>query len=406
MKLKFFSLCFSLCIMLAISLLFSCNKSRIKQNSSSDKTAISEKIEAWLNVTPGFSNYQTVIVEGKEINLLQTIEWEKSKYYVESKTNIIPVRIETTNGKLPVFKYIVTIMNDAGNVIECNYYNLLTENITSKATEEKIITPDLFKFRKIPENFTGAIIKYDLQNKMLLSRHYDLGVSTNKIDKVVTIKNKSLSLPENLAPLDPGCNYEMIDWYWQTWVNGILVYEEYVGSSIVIVCEGGGGGGNGGGNSGPCNMTLAQAQEQLNGITFERYLMSSCTPPMPPPQELTSWPITSPRSCSTGVVTLHFFGNISASYTAFFSGAIKKAGPNVPWKWETFQYNTTNLTDGSIPPCLSQEKTVTANCVISQDKLYANVQVSYNFVTKVFCLWGWHPGSPYNGSFTQTFEAN
>ena len=83
MKLKFFSLCFSLCIMLAVSLLFSCNKSRIKQNSSSDKTAISEKIEAWLNVTPGFSNYQTVIVEGKEINLLQTIEWEKSKYYVE-----------------------------------------------------------------------------------------------------------------------------------------------------------------------------------------------------------------------------------------------------------------------------------------------------------------------------------
>ena len=150
MKLKFFSLCFSLCIMLAVSLLFGCNISRIKQNSSSDKTAISEKIEAWLNVTPGFSNYQTVIVEGKEINLLQTIEWEKSKYYVESKTNIIPVRIETTNGKLPVFKYIVTIMDDAGNVVECNYYNLLTENITSKATKKKIFFLTLKKYMNFP----------------------------------------------------------------------------------------------------------------------------------------------------------------------------------------------------------------------------------------------------------------
>jgi hypothetical protein len=400
MKLKFLSQCF----MLAIALLFSCKKNE-KEKFSDHKKAISEKIESWLSTNPGFSNNQTVMVEGKEIKLAQTIEWERSAYFAETQTNIIPVRIESANGKLPIFKYIVTILDDAGNIIECNYYNLFTKNMASESSEQTIITPDLFSFKKIPENFTGAIIKYDLQNKMLLSRHYDSGIATNETDNVLTIKNTNRPLDENIAPPDPNCYFITIDWYWQTWVNGVLVYEQYIGSSTYLFCEGGGGGGNNGGNSGPCNFTLAQAQAELNAITYERNLISSCSPPIYPPQ-FTSYPITSPRSCSTGVVTLHFFAGITASYTAFFTGAIQKDGANIPWKWNTFQYNTTNLTDGTIPICFGVDKNVTANCVISGDRLYANAHVSFNFIAKVLCLSGWTPAPPYTGSFNQIFEAN
>lgn len=406
MKLKFFSLGIGLCFMLTVSTLFSCKKSEMKTDDFSLKHAASQKIETWLSQSPGFNNYQIVNADGKEYKLFQAMDWKRAKYFAESKTHILPVRFDKSHGELPVFKYLVTVMNDAGNIIECNYYHLITQHMASAYPDEEIITPELFRFNKIPDNFTGAIIKYDLQNKMLLSRHYDSGVATNKTDKVTAVKNAKRSLPQNIVPPDEGCYYETIDWFWQVWVNGILVYEEYVGTSVILICEGGGGGGGGGGNNGPCTMTQAQAQQQLSAITCERFINFNCTPPiMPPPQNFTNWPVVSPRTCSTGVATLHFFAGITVDYTAYFIGTVQKDGPSLPWKWKTFQYSNTTLTNGSIPICFGIDKSITANCAISGDKLNAYAQISYSFVAKILCLSGWTPSPPFTGSFTETFDA-
>ncbi len=395
---------FTLCLALIIALVYGCKKNDTKESFSNIPQTGNEKIKAWLETQPGFVNYQEVLVDGKSIKVPEKIDWENSKYFSESKTNITPVVIESVNENLPTLKYLVTIMDAEGDVVSGNYYTVLADKKTSASSQSKMVTPELFNMQKTPTDFTGAINKYDLENKILMSKHFDLGVPANKTDVLAVKKSKSQIPIENYEELPEGCSYITIEWYYQVWENGVLIYEEYIGSSTIVVCEGGNNGG-GGGSGGPCNMTVAEAQQQLNAITIERFYSSQCTAPIIPSQ-FTTWPIISPRTCSTGVATLHFFGGYYASYTAFFNGSIKKEGPNEPWKWLTFGYNTTTLTNGGIPPCFTLDKSVAVNPTISQDKLTAYAQVNYTFTAKVFCLNGWQPSPPLNGAFTQNFDSN
>lgn len=55
-------------------------------------------------------------------------------------------------------------------------------------SSEVIITPELFNSKTVPENFKGAIIKYDLNNNKVLSKHYEGGVLTGKDDNLVVRK--------------------------------------------------------------------------------------------------------------------------------------------------------------------------------------------------------------------------
>jgi hypothetical protein len=45
------------------------------------------------------------------------------------------------------------------------------------------------------------------------------------------------------APVPSNCDVVVVDWYWQTWENGVLVSEEYLFSTNELSCEGGAGGG-------------------------------------------------------------------------------------------------------------------------------------------------------------------
>lgn len=396
-----------LCCLLATVMLVSCKKSATTEQFTNYPQTLEKKIKTWLGAGSGFRNYQVITAEGKEMILWQNIEWKKMKYFSANQTVILPVTIESGTEKLPLFKYLVIVMDNAGKIVKGNFYDLLTQDMASIPVDEQMIVPELFHHKQVPAYFTGSLIMYDVQNKLLSSVHYESGKMTVKTATVSARQNKTQPTVQNTAPLDPGCSYVIIDWFWQVWINGVLVYEEYFGTSAIVVCDGGGGGGGTSGDeNGVCNMTQAEGRQLLNGMTYERYMISACTPPVNPPQEFTNWPKVSPRSCSTGVVKLHFFGNFYVTYMALFTGIIKKTGQNVPWKWQEFQYRNTVITEGGIPPCIDVQKTITANTAISGDGLYGIAVVNYSFTTRVLCLFNWEPSSPYTSSFTQSFEAN
>lgn len=392
-----------------ITTLFGCKREALTNEPVVQQNSISEKVKAWFEKQPKAPNYRQVLFESKTINLPEEIAWMRSKYNAEAKINITPINIKSVDRNLPAFKYLVTNTDEGGGVLGGYYYTILSNKKTLDQLENEDVPLMMINLEQIPKNFTGTIIKQDLNNTIIWSKHYEQGTIVGKADKIEARKSKDQTSIGNYAPLEEGCNYVTIEWYWQTWQNGVLIYEEYVGSSIVVVCEGTGGGGGGGGViiPGPCSFTLAEAQQQLNAITIERNYQGECSTPIGEGvSQFSNWPKLSPKNCSTGLVTLHFFGGYYVSYACLFTGTVKKDGPNVPWKWQTFAYNSTVLTGGGIPPCFEQTKSVVANPVISQDGLTVGVAINYTITTKILCLFGWQPSAPYTGSFVHTFNAN
>jgi hypothetical protein len=71
--------------------------------------------------------------------------------------------------------------------------------------------------------------------------------STNKYTgNHLAVRQSSQKLHGRDAPLDDGCEWVVIEWYWQTWVNGILISEVYLFSTSEALCEPGAGGNNSG----------------------------------------------------------------------------------------------------------------------------------------------------------------
>ncbi|HMU11358.1 MAG TPA: hypothetical protein PKC54_15200 [Ferruginibacter sp.] len=249
-------------VILSLVILFAaCKKQELQKENGALISAASRNAKSWLESQTTSAGHQNFLMDQKLIEVPQKILWHETKEFPGTRTSITPVSFTSVAGTLPVSKYLVTETDDAGRVQRGDYYFVLTEKKGQSPPPELVITPELFNSKTVPEDFKGAIIKYDLNNNKVLSKHYEGGVLTGKDDNLVVRKSKNQVPVENTAPLPEGCSYITIDWYWQTWVNGVLVYEEYLYSSNVMYCEGGGnGGGSGGGDP------AALCNQQFNAL--------------------------------------------------------------------------------------------------------------------------------------------
>lgn len=227
-----------------ITMLFSCKKINKEEVALKGPENIAEKVKAWAENQITAISFQKFLFEGNVIDIPQKLLWDETTYFADTKTNITKINIESVNGNLPTHKYLVTEMDEAGKINKGNYYVILSEDKRGSIFEN--ITPEILDLKNIPGDFRGAIIKYDLNNNVISTNHYDGGVITDKTDKIILKKSKKQIPVENFVEIREGCGYVTIDWYWQTWINGVLVNEEYVGSSNIIVCDGSGGSGGGG----------------------------------------------------------------------------------------------------------------------------------------------------------------
>lgn len=244
-----------------------CKKQDLQDQNTAQQNSVLQTIKTWLETQAVVSGSQKFLLDGKLIDIPQKILWSKTIAYSQEKINITPVSFGSVTGDLPVNKYLVTEIDAKGSVRSGSYYVLLTNKKETSGMED-IPAPDLLNAKSVPEDFNGAIIKYDLNNNILSAKHYSSGILSDKTDKIEIRKSKNQVPVENTAPLPEGCSYVTIDWYWQVWVNGILVYEQYLYSSSVVYCEGGGGGGGGGGNGPTCeelNTTFVNQGNSLSG---------------------------------------------------------------------------------------------------------------------------------------------
>ncbi|MEO6540483.1 MAG: hypothetical protein ABIN74_05820 [Ferruginibacter sp.] len=371
---------------LFITTFFSCKKNDLikEQNPPANQSSI-QKIKTW------YDNLSTINTAN-----VGTPNWEKLRYSTKYKSYIIPINIDAHDfsTKASVYKYLVVNENDKGEINRVSYVSVLIDQTKSNAFTQADITPELLSFNAVPGNFNGAVLQYDIENKPILAAHYEDGklvlAKVDKcVDKPVTVNNY---YPEECED-GPQC----IAWYWQTYVNGVLWYEEYLFTTCT--CNGGGGGGGGGGGNG-CNMTGPQADQALSSIssaqtyfiTYEDGNITTDQYGVKRKAKNSHWEF----------LKLTILPGYTPEYSANFTGRVIQQNNTAPWKWEEFQFSNTAISGGSEPPCFEVHLNMTVSTAIAGNKLSATAQLSGNAIVSVSCLMGTRAGQ-YNVS-TMTYN--
>ncbi len=232
--------------LLSLFLLTSCKKQDLKEENQSVTASSFQHAKRWLEKQAPSPVYHKILLDGKTVKMPQQVLWEKTISFENEAAGITPVIVKSVNGDMPVHKFLLMEYDPAGNIRSANYYIVLADKTALNPVSLPEVTPAFLTSPTNGRNFKGAVLKYDLNDNLLSSRHYNPVFSATQTDKMVFRKNKGQAPVESTMPLDEGCSYVTVDWYWQTWENGVLVSEEYLFSSTVIYCEATGGGGSGG----------------------------------------------------------------------------------------------------------------------------------------------------------------
>jgi hypothetical protein len=257
---------------LIITIVSGCKKENLSSGKGTNELGlISQTAKAWFE-----SQGTNIKNSGLQILGNGEPDWNSTAYYPNENIYITHIKLKDQS---IANKYLVEKADKSGKITNANYYIVLTKNKT--ANPEKIIEIYLFGKDQMPENFSGALLEYDLNNNVVFNSHYKNGKQENKTDKLVHKSNGSKENKES-GYVDPNeCQGEWIciEWYWQIWVNGELVYEEYLYTTCGCSGVGGGGGGGGGQN---CNPALVSPEE----IEYNNYVL------MQPGSQITSTTVT------------------------------------------------------------------------------------------------------------------
>jgi hypothetical protein len=215
--------------------LFSCKKESTDQ-SVAVNTETQQKLQQWLKSQNKSTGTASLPALGTN-----KPEWQQTKY--AANTYIAPIQL---SGSKMALKYFVAKADEDGNIKNGGYYVILSKTATKPIEAENIILENTAS-----TNFTGSVLEYDMNNKLIKALHYAGGkLSTTEKDNIFykpstkkDDRNANVNRADECAEQEQFC----IDWYWQTFENGILVEEQYLYTTCY--CQNSGGGGTGGGSS-------------------------------------------------------------------------------------------------------------------------------------------------------------
>ncbi len=358
---------------------FGCKKQDLINESSLIENSISGKVRSWLESQPAFVNYQKVKAGNMVIDVPEKIEWEKSEYFAHSNTIITPVNVGNAKKGQSGYKFLAAELYETGNIKKANYYNVLIDRNETDLPVNSFITPELVKLKKIPAEFTGSIIQYDILNTEIFSMYYHKGVLNNKTGKVVAKSSMTAGLrngvkddaepgPEN-PPLPEGCSYVSIDWYWQVYVNGVLVYEEYLYTSTVVVCEGGNEPGGGGGSP--------TCEQQNENFINQGVAVSGLVYTLPGGHNGTIWI----RNYNWPIFTAATWGLLS-----YEKGTLVKVHYQNFERWEFQSFEHIRITEvGTVFGGTRTYEDLGATINITPPRTSAWVQIDFKVKSKVLC---------------------
>lgn len=208
-------------------------------------------------------------------------QWNRASRFAADHQLIVPVElgISQNSAVKKASRFLVMDENANGDISSGHYVFVLGSENNRPGMD-----PALLSGKRSPEHFTGALIRYNLDGSFISSNHYEDGNPTGKQDKIVKRQGKPDPGTQNIVPVDGDCHTETIDWYWQVYVNGVLVYEEYLFSSTEIICEGGGGGPSQG------QACAEEANNFLNQGHVESTIVSMTTETSPDSLRYTAYP--------------------------------------------------------------------------------------------------------------------
>lgn len=226
-------------------LLMGCKRESLNHEPVAQEPGMGEKVKAWYEARPASQTTGKVKSISRSDRYFSEPDWSTTRYYPASQLFISPVKFDpqktavNSNQK----KFLVTTGNSDGIISSGKYIYLLTKKAEGPAPAfVQNAEPAFLMQQKIPAGFSGAVFEYDLDNNFISGRYYEHGKQTDNITRL-SYKSGSTGNGSNYA--DPNCEGVVIcvEWYWQTWVNGVLVYEEYLYTTCECMEQGGGGGG-------------------------------------------------------------------------------------------------------------------------------------------------------------------
>ena len=248
----------ALLAMLVFLTAIGCKREATISESGIQGGVISEKVKSWFESKPTpFANSAGKTITESDLSISRPAR-EKTRFYPNENIYITPIALasKTIDEKSSVHKYLLASGQANGEISGGSYFYVMADKKDEALnTRAQNLTPDFFSLEQIPTTFSGAILQYDLKNNIIFGKHYEEGKPVNRTDKL-SYKKSEPGSNSNFANPDE-CGGEgtqvCIDWYWQTWVNGVLVYEEYLYTTCSCVGTGGGGGGG----NGPTTAQLA-----------------------------------------------------------------------------------------------------------------------------------------------------
>lgn len=241
-------------------LFFSCKRESLTSEPILQQSAISEKLKAWYEAKPGSlpSNSEKTISQSDR--KISKPDWAQTRYYPAEQLYITPVAIsgQTTSGKNILHKYLVARGAPDGPISSASYKYIITQKDAGPVSPLTANpTPAFLNAEQVPPEFKGAIFEYDMNNALVSGMYFEDGHMSNKSTKL-NFKAAGVNTTPNFA--DPNeCQGQVVcvEWFWQTWANGVLINEEYLYTTCE--CWGAGGGGGGGGQTPTAEEMLNQA---------------------------------------------------------------------------------------------------------------------------------------------------
>ncbi|MFZ1529425.1 MAG: hypothetical protein WAT19_11765 [Ferruginibacter sp.] len=240
-----------LLIIFSLHLSTGCKKETVPEVGPASATAPGNAVE---NLKTFYQNTlaaaQTASLEENPIQRYtsDSIEWERTSYFPEQKTYIVPVFFLKTklNGLYRTFKFLV--FTDQGASYS-GYSNTVIagKDVPHEGFDEKRAMAEVITDLQSGSTAGVRHVKYSLDYSEPLNKEHRFAVKEETPQTSLQGIPQSNYVDPSEECQDNGGTMITIDWYWQTYVNGVLVYEEYLYSTqeCSVVLAGGGGGGTG-----------------------------------------------------------------------------------------------------------------------------------------------------------------
>jgi|GEM_PF-7030671 len=224
------------------------------------------------------------------------IQWSKAVVFPNNEKFLIPVNINArkVSKTFHTQKFLVITKQKVDR--KATFYHVITDlsKVNAAVTTSTVIRLLENKKDVQPEITSKAVIIHELDLTSIFSSQKQnaefhdgrngefLNFKVKEI-KEYSSKGSDTGVANDLYPLESctanGGTILEIEWWYQVYSNGVLIYEEYVYSTYE--CVGGSGGGGGGGNGGSTNACVSALSSFVNSGATVSQLVSTSTQEQP-----------------------------------------------------------------------------------------------------------------------------